>query len=77
MISEINSEVFSILSLQAHYCPIESNNEFSEQLNIFLKTRLNTILKVSFFQYIIDPVSIIQITFTSILFVMDKTVWVR
>ncbi|VVC32778.1 Hypothetical protein CINCED_3A020988 [Cinara cedri] len=44
MISEINSEVFSILSLQAHYCPIESNKEFSEQLNIFLKTRLNTIL---------------------------------
>lgn len=47
MIPEINSEVFSILSLQAHHCPIESNKEFSEQLDIFLKTRLNTILQVS------------------------------
>jgi len=47
MIPEINSEVFSILSLQAHYCPIESNKEFAEQLDIFLKTRLNSMLKVS------------------------------
>jgi len=48
MIPEINSEVFSILSLQAHYCPIESNKEFAEQLDIFLKTRLNSMLKVSY-----------------------------
>lgn len=52
MIPEINSEVFSILSLQAHYCPIESNKEYSEQLDIFLKTRLNTMLKVSDIKYI-------------------------
>jgi len=48
MIPEINSEVFSILSLQAHYCPIDSNKEFAEQLDIFLKTRLNNMLKVSY-----------------------------
>lgn len=54
MIPEINSEVFSILSLQAHYCPIESNKEYSEQLDIFLKTRLNSMLKVrNFLQEII------------------------
>lgn len=47
MIPEINSEIFSILSLQAHYCPIDSNKEFSEQLDIFLKTRLNNMLEVS------------------------------
>lgn len=47
MIPEINSEVFSILSLQAHYCPIENNKEYSEQLTIFLKTRLNNMLNVS------------------------------
>lgn len=52
MIPEINSEVFSILSLQAHYCPIESNKEFAEQLDIFLKTRLNSMLKgfLNFFE---------------------------
>lgn len=49
MIPEINSEVFSILSLQAHYCPIENNKEFSEQLDIFLKTRLNSMLKVKYY----------------------------
>lgn len=48
MIPEINSEVFSILSLQAHYCPIENNKEFAELLDIFLKTRLNNMLKVSY-----------------------------
>lgn len=51
MIPEINSEVFSILSLQAHYCPIESNKEFCEQIDIFLKTRLNSMLKVSCFKF--------------------------
>lgn len=49
MIPEINSEVFSILSLQAHHYPIETNKEYSEQLDIFLKTRLNQILKVNYF----------------------------
>lgn len=49
MIPEINSEIFSILSLQAHYCPIDSNKEFAEQLDIFLKTRLNSMLTVSHF----------------------------
>ncbi|XP_050440480.1 uncharacterized protein LOC126845696 [Adelges cooleyi] len=50
MIPEINSEVFSILSLQAHSCPIDNKKEFSEQLDIFLKTRLNSML-TSFLQY--------------------------
>ncbi|XP_050524692.1 nucleoporin Nup188 [Daktulosphaira vitifoliae] len=50
MIPEINSEIISILSLQAHSCSIENKNEFSEQLDIFLKTRLNSMLK-SFLLY--------------------------
>jgi len=53
MIPEINSEVFSILSLQAHYCPIENNKEFAEQLDIFLKTRLNSMLNVSYLTIIL------------------------